>query len=169
MTIRKEAEPGGTLPGGGQIVVGMDGSSGSLVALSWTLSEASLRGVGVHAVGVRECPGGIGGLGDDVMPLGDAHLQHTMATVMATAIAAPTTSIPSDEALPAVTSSVIEGNPATELQGAVGNDDLLVVGSRGHGEVAGVLLGSVSQHAISHAHCPVVVAPNLAHSRERDQ
>jgi len=68
MTIRKEAEPGGTLPGGGQIVVGMDGSSGSLVALSWTLSEASLRGVGVHAVGVRECPGGIGGLGPPYHP-----------------------------------------------------------------------------------------------------
>jgi nucleotide-binding universal stress UspA family protein len=32
-----------------------------------------------------------------------------------------------------------------------------VVGSRGHGKVAGILLGSVSQHGIAHAHCTVVV------------
>ena len=41
--------------------------------------------------------------------------------------------------------------------------DLLVVGSRGHGTVVGMLLGSVSQHCVQHAGCPVVVVRPRAH------
>jgi Universal stress protein family len=62
----------------------------------------------------------------------------------------------------AVTVSVVEGIPAIELQRAVVDSDLLVVGSRGHGKVVGLLLGSVSQHVVSRARCPVVVVPDLA-------
>jgi nucleotide-binding universal stress UspA family protein len=36
---------------------------------------------------------------------------------------------------------------------------LLVVGSRRHGTFAGIMLGSVSQHCVQHAPCPVVVVP----------
>ena len=39
---------------------------------------------------------------------------------------------------------------------------LLVVGSRGHGEVVGMLIGSVSEYCVTHAHCPVVVLRGLA-------
>jgi nucleotide-binding universal stress UspA family protein len=49
---------------------------------------------------------------------------------------------------------VIEGHPAPVLLDAARDAELLVVGSRGHGGFTGTLLGSVSQHLITHAHCP---------------
>jgi nucleotide-binding universal stress UspA family protein len=53
--------------------------------------------------------------------------------------------------------SVIAGHPAQVLIDAAREAQLLVVGSRGHGGVAGALLGSVGQHCVQHATCPVVV------------
>jgi len=52
-----------------------------------------------------------------------------------------------------------------EAQGA----SLLVVGSRGHGAIAGVLLGSVSEHCVGHAPCPVTVVRGVGHDDDRDQ
>lgn len=169
MTVRNETEPAGAPQGQGRIVVGVDGSPGSLAALRWALTEASLRGVNVHAVGAWKFPGGMGGIGmgypmsaEGVSPEDAlaAEIEATVATATAPALGG--------EVPPAatVTVSVVEGDPATELQRAVGNSDLLVVGSRGHGEVAGLLLGSVSQHVVTRARCPVAVVPNLVHPED---
>jgi len=63
-------------------------------------------------------------------------------------------------ATPPVTYEALEGHPAKVLLDAASPSDLLVVGSRGHGELIGVLLGSVSHHVVMHAPCPVVVVPH---------
>jgi nucleotide-binding universal stress UspA family protein len=63
----------------------------------------------------------------------------------------------SDHADLAVERILIEGHPAPRLIEASAEADLVVVGCRGHGGFAGMLLGSVSQHVAAHAHCPVVV------------
>jgi nucleotide-binding universal stress UspA family protein len=57
----------------------------------------------------------------------------------------------------AVLAQVIEGHPAEALVRAAAGAELLVVGSRGHGTFASIMLGSVSQHCVQHATCPVVV------------
>ena len=53
----------------------------------------------------------------------------------------------------------IEGNPADVLHDEARDAALLVVGSRGRGGFAGLLLGSVSQRVAQRAPCPVVIVP----------
>jgi nucleotide-binding universal stress UspA family protein len=56
-----------------------------------------------------------------------------------------------------VRTSIAEGSPAKVLIERSKEADLLVVGARGREGFAGMLLGSVSQHIVAHAECPVVV------------
>ena len=51
----------------------------------------------------------------------------------------------------------VDGPAGLALVDASRGADLLVIGSHGHSEVVSLLLGSVSKHCVSHAHCPVVV------------
>jgi hypothetical protein len=55
---------------------------------------------------------------------------------------------------------VVQGHAAWKLIDMSKGADLLVVGSRGHGGFVGAMLGSVSQHCVIHARCPVVVVPD---------
>jgi nucleotide-binding universal stress UspA family protein len=54
---------------------------------------------------------------------------------------------------------VLDETIAEALLHAAAGAGLLVVGSRRHGTFAGIMLGSVSQHCVQHAPCPVVVVP----------
>ena len=131
-----------------RIVVGVDGSDSSLAALEWALDEARLRSGQVKVVTVWHYPiiGDAAGRAEDYEAFGDnARSVHADALRRAS------------EAGVTVAGEVTEGHPADVLLKAAVGADLLVVGSRGHGGFAGLLLGSVSSHAVHHAHCPVLV------------
>ena len=51
----------------------------------------------------------------------------------------------------------VQGHPAPLLVEASKGADLLVVGSRGHGEFVGMLIGSVSEYCATNARCPVLI------------
>ena len=133
-----------------RIVVGVDGSESSVAALEWALRQAELTGSALEAITTWEWPTNYGWaypfppeydpkvdaqkmLSDALRPLLEAHPDVPVQT------------------------TVVEGHPAPVLVAASKGADVLVVGSRGHGEFAGMLIGSVSEHCATNAHCPVLV------------
>ncbi len=137
---------------GSRIVAGVDGSDSSLSALRWAIRQAGLTGAAVDAVAAWHYPVSSYGY----VPVGDEadyDFQKITEKVLADAISS--TLEPGSDVR--VRSHVIEGNAARVLIDASDGAELLVVGSRGHGGFTEALLGSVSQHCVHYAHCPVVV------------
>lgn len=135
-----------------RIVVGVDGSDGSLRALRWAAREAQTRGGTLQAVMVYTWFGTeaalLAGLGTEVER---ARADEVLATAV-DAVRGPALTGP-------VATEVLEGDPARKLAEAARDADLLVVGSRGHGHLRHAVLGSVSEGCVRHATCPVVVLP----------
>lgn len=141
---------GGTGTGHGRIVVGVDGSPSSAQALRWAVRQARATGAEVHAVAAWTPPSMYAwgpGLPDDV----------NWAEDCATGLEQSIKDALDAEDAGRVQRHVVQGHPALALLDQAAGADLLVVGCRGHGGFAGMLLGSVSQHVIAHASCPVLV------------
>lgn len=133
-----------------RIVVGIDGSSSSAAAAEWAARQAELTDSTLYAITTWHSPTSFGypmPIPDGFDPAGEA------MKVLDEAVAKLATSHPSVD----IQTSVAEGYAAQILVEASNDAELLVVGSRGHGELAGMLLGSVSEHCVTHAHCPVLV------------
>ncbi len=144
----------GTAP---RIVAGVDGSEPSLAALRWAVRQAELIGATVEAVIAWHYP-------LIPVPVGPAP-----AAVIDPAVFEKAADRTVTEAIHTVAGSgsnvhvsaqVREGNAAQVLIDAAEGANLLVVGSRGHGGFTEALLGSVSQHCVHHAPCPVVILRN---------
>jgi len=137
----------------GDVVVGVDGSEGSRAALRFAYEEAGLRRCPLVVVTVWQYPvlttlPAFGALPPIEDLSGEA--ENSLRQVLDEEGVATTDEVD-------VQTVVAEGAAAAALIEAAHDADLLVVGSRGHGGFTGMLLGSVSQHVVSHAPCPVVV------------
>ncbi len=134
----------------GPIVVGVDGSEASIAALRWAANQAGRTGSPLVAVATWEFPKNYG---EPVAWPGSADFEEDARKVLHESI---------DKALgesdaEGVISSVLQGPPIAVLEELSRSASLVVVGSRGHGELSGMLLGSVSEYLATHAHCPVVI------------
>ena len=136
----------------GRVVVGVDGSPSSVKALCWAVRYAGLVGAEVEAVTAWDYPPTHGWV-----PVidGSADLEGDAGKILAEALGQVT-----DAPDVLVCPSVIRGHAADVLVRAAKGADLLVVGSRGHGGFRGLMLGSVSQHCVQHAPCPILVVRN---------
>lgn len=139
----------------GRIVVGLDGSPGSLAALAWAGREARLRGATLEVVVAWTYPMPV--LLFPVAP--DPPTVKTLRKEAQEMAEHALTTVADDVAGVSTERRVVEGTPAEVLLGRLVEADLLVVGSRGLGGFRGLLLGSVSQQCVLHATRPVVVVP----------
>jgi nucleotide-binding universal stress UspA family protein len=141
------------------IVVGVDQSDGAKAALVFAHEEARLRNAKVRAIhawqfgyiGYTGFEGAVPMLGGDIAQVRDA------ATAALDAAVRETLPDPGDVE---IEQRVVEGTAGGVLVDESKQADLLVVGSRGHGGFAHLLLGSVSQQCAHHATCPVAIVPN---------
>jgi nucleotide-binding universal stress UspA family protein len=131
-----------------RIVVGVDGSACSLRALAYAAHEAARLGALLHIVTAYE-----------MLPAGDAMIvpvgliEQAAETDLREAL--ETAQEVEPEVL--VKGEVVFGAAGPVLAQASEGATSLVVGTRGHGHIADMLLGSVSEYAVQHAPCTTVV------------
>jgi nucleotide-binding universal stress UspA family protein len=134
-----------------RIVVGVDGSPASLAALRWAWDEARFRGIGVEIAACWHYPAMPFVLSQP--PISAEQFEQGAREVAADAIA----TVIDTQAAADIEVTVLEGAPSLALLELAHTAEMVVVGSRGRGGFAGLLLGSVSQHLAEHAPCPVVI------------
>jgi nucleotide-binding universal stress UspA family protein len=133
-----------------RVVVGVDCSEPSIAALRWAADTASHNGAELVAVRVYQPDDASVHLGR--VPEDEQQARTELSEAVARGLGAAEAAT--------VTTRVTPGSPARELAALSNGADLLVVGSHGHGRIAGALLGSTAQDVIGHAACPVVVVPS---------
>jgi nucleotide-binding universal stress UspA family protein len=137
-----------------ELVVGVDGSDHSRMALRWAAAAGDAAGVPVRAVqSWIHSPAGV--LPIAPVPLAPEEMDEQSRQVISDIVADVVDGTLGTSAR--VTTDVLRGPPAGALLQAVTPDSVLVLGSRGLGGFAGLLLGSVSQECVEYASCPVVV------------
>jgi nucleotide-binding universal stress UspA family protein len=137
----------------GRIIVGVDGSDHSVAALRWAAEEARHRDLGVRVVTCWNWPTLPWGPYTPSLPASEEELAEQAAEVAKAAIDKVFGPAPEVE----VAVEVLQGAPSLRLLEFDRIGEMIVVGSRGRGGFAGLLLGSVSQHLAEHARCPVVI------------
>ena len=135
------------------VVVGVDGSPGSRKALAWAAAEAAVHRAELVVVNVWEHtllpPAGSVSVSEHYVPDPSQATAEELVGVIKEELG--------EEPRVLVQPRVKQGSPAKVLIEESGGADLLVVGTRGHGGFAGLVLGSVSQHVAAYAQCPVAV------------
>jgi len=139
-----------------RIVVGVDGSEGSRLALAWAVDEARLRNAQVVTVIAWESPVVTAG---PAVPVPPPVSDDTFEAAARAALDEAVHTVIGDQAQPPVPIEPAPrfGPPGPVLCEEADGAALLVVGASGHRALVGMLLGSVSEYCTHHAPCPVVL------------
>ena len=137
------------IPPGSRVVVGVDGSGPSKHALRWAACMARVTGARLHAVTAWHLPSTYG---MSYVPSSVDFARNAEKMLTETVDEVFGAERPADLVL-----DVYEGVPSRVLLRAGQGAEMIVVGSRGHGAVASLLLGAVSRGVAEHAPCPVLV------------
>ena len=132
------------------VLVGVDGSAPSKAALSWAAHYAALSGHPLWVMAVWHLPNSYGW----ALPFPAHWDPEADARAL---LEGEVKEVLGPDPGEGVSLTVVEGPPAKTLVDASASAALVVVGNRGHGEFAGMLLGSVSAFLTAHAHCSVLV------------
>jgi nucleotide-binding universal stress UspA family protein len=138
------------------VVVGVDGSENGWHALDWAVQEAKIRSATLKIVCAFEDPVATVGLGTAFGAGAPISVDPTLVEGAAKDVC--------DEAKRRSDSVPTELVARCDRPGDVLVDEsagavMLVVGSRGHSAMGSLLLGSVSNHVVHHARCPIVIVP----------
>ena len=137
-----------------RVVVGIDGSPASALALAWAARYARAVGAHLRAVLAWQYPAAAWPTQAGVAPAGvQDQMEVAKQEELDKALAATLGEPPYVE----VESKLVYGHASQALIDESADADLLVVGSRGHGAFTGMLHGSVSMQCVTHAACPVAV------------
>jgi nucleotide-binding universal stress UspA family protein len=139
----------------GPVAVGYDGSASADYALELAFEHAVARGCGLTVVRAFGTLSPAWPIDMPPPPVADAQAAKAALLDDLTSAVRPWTDKYPDVAVERL---VTVGDAAKVLVEVSRGTRLLVVGSRGHGGFAGLLLGSVGLHLLHHAHCPVLIA-----------
>jgi nucleotide-binding universal stress UspA family protein len=139
------------------IIVGVDSSQDAHRALEWAMQEAAARHARLTVITVHQVAASAW-IGTPVfLPVDEPTMDYARQAAEE-AVAKAVAQLGELEPVP-VTVQTVTGFPAQELIESSRDADLLVVGTRGRGGFARLMLGSVSDQVMHHAHCPVVLVP----------
>jgi nucleotide-binding universal stress UspA family protein len=138
------------------IIVGVDGSGHSQRALEWAMKEAVIRHTRLTVLTVHEA---IRGWYTNMVVYSDDQARVAEAEQAAEAEAKEVLARLDGPHPESVTVRAVQGFPVEELVNAGRDADMIVLGSRGAGGFARLLMGSVASQVVQHAQCPVLIVP----------
>jgi nucleotide-binding universal stress UspA family protein len=137
------------------ITVGVDGSGHSQQALKWAVREAAIKQAPLTVLAVHQVASNHW-TGNPIVTEQDRPEEEKIRKSAEEAVQQAVGEL-SDSKPPSVTVTALSGLPGRELIDASRDSDLIVIGSRGAGGFARLMMGSVSSQVVNHAECPVVV------------
>jgi nucleotide-binding universal stress UspA family protein len=141
------------------IIVGYDGSDGAKLALRVAAQEAQAHGVGLTILAVWH-PASVNAAAVAFTTSPDSNFSAELADAMRSALEEAKALVHEYAPETRTETLLVEGHAAAALIRASRDATMLVVGQRGHGAVAELILGSVSHQCVLHGECPVLVVPH---------